>query len=109
MRKLIATLITVLIIFNLTRAACFAQEPLRKLGRGLANIATGLVEIPKQVIATSKEKNLATGLTWGWVKGAGLALLRTASGIYEILTFPIPAPAEYEPVISPEFVFEEWN
>ena len=109
MRKFIVILIAVLIISNLTTTACFAQEPLRKLGRGLANIATGLVEIPKQVISISKEKNLATGLTWGWVKGAGMGLLRTASGIYEIMTFPIPAPAEYEPVISPEFVFEEWN
>jgi putative exosortase-associated protein (TIGR04073 family) len=109
MRKLLLVLVAAIIISSLITSPCFAQDPIRKLGRGLANSVTGLVEIPKNVILMSKNDNPALGLTWGWVKGAAVGLLRTAAGIYETVTFPIPAPADYEPMISPEFVFEEWE
>ncbi len=108
MRKTLLLLIAVVIISNLIIAPCFA-DPLRKLGRGLVNIVTGVVEIPKKVILISKNDSLSRGLTWGLVKGTAVGVLRTASGIYETVTFPIPAPAEYEPMIHPEFVFEEWE
>ena len=67
------------------------------------------MEIPKKVILISKNDNPLLGLTWGWVKGAAVGLLRTAAGVYETVTFPIPAPADYEPMVNPEFVFEEWE
>ena len=108
MRKAILTLAVTVIIFSLIIGPCFA-DPLRKLGRGLTNAATGLIEIPKQVITISKNDNLLLGLTWGWVKGIAVGLLRTASGIYETVTFPIPAPAEYQPIMEPEFVFQDWE
>jgi len=109
MRKLALILVTVIIISNLILTPCFAQNSMRKLGRGLANATTGIVEIPKKVILITREEGPALGLTWGWLKGAGIGLLRTAAGIYETLTFPIPTPANFEPVLEPEFVFEEWD
>ncbi|MFC1698616.1 exosortase system-associated protein, TIGR04073 family [Candidatus Omnitrophota bacterium] len=108
MRKWFLVLIAVVLISNLIISPCFA-DPIRKLGRGLANAVTGVVEIPKKVILISKNDNPLLGLTWGWIKGAAVGLLRTAAGVYETVTFPIPAPADYEPMISPEFVFEEWE
>ncbi|MFC1631458.1 exosortase system-associated protein, TIGR04073 family [Candidatus Omnitrophota bacterium] len=108
MRKWFLVLIAVVLISNLIISPCFA-DPIRKLGRGLANAVTGVVEIPKKVILISKNDNPVLGLTWGWIKGAAVGLLRTAAGVYETVTFPIPAPADYEPMISPEFVFEEWE
>lgn len=108
MRKWFLVLIAVVLISNLVITPCFA-DPIRKLGRGLANAVTGVVEIPKKVILISKKDNPALGLTWGLVKGAAVGLLRTAVGVYETVTFPIPAPADYEPMIQPEFVFQEWE
>lgn len=108
MRKAILILVAAIIISNLIINPCLA-DPLRKLGRGLANTATGVIEIPKKVILISKNDNLLLGLTWGWIKGTAVGFLRTAAGVYETVTFPIPAPAEYEPIIHPEFVFEEWE
>jgi len=108
MRKVLLVLVAAIIISNLIITPCFAG-PLRKLGRGLANAATGIVEIPKKVILISRNDNLLMGLTWGWVKGTAVGMLRTASGLYEAVTFPIPAPADYEPMVQPEFVFEEWE
>ena len=108
MRKFVLVLVAVILITNLIITPCFA-DVWRKLGRGLANTLTGFVEIPKKVILISKNDNPLIGLTWGFVKGTGVGLLRTAAGVYETVTFPIPAPADYEPIIQPEFVFEEWE
>jgi len=109
MRKVLLVLVAVVFISNLIIAPCFAQEPMRKLGRGLANTLTGVVEIPKKVFTISRDDNVLLGLTWGLIKGTAVGLLRTAVGVYETVTFPIPAPADYEPMINPEFVFEEWE
>ena len=109
MRNLLLVLVAVVIISSLVVTPCFAQDPMRKLGRGLINTLTGVVEIPKKVILISKNDNPVLGLTWGWIKGAAVGLLRTAAGLYEVVTFPIPAPADYESMVSPEFVFEEWD
>ena len=108
MRKFLLVLVAVILISNLIITPCFA-DVWRKLGRGLVKTVTGVVEIPKNVYLISKNDNVLLGLTWGWVKGIGVGLLRTAAGVYETVTFPIPAPADYEPIIHPEFVFEEWE
>ena len=78
-----------------------------KLTRGLVNLVTGWVEIPKRVMETSQQSGYWTGFTWGIVRGIGYAFVRTAAGGYELVTFPFPAPQNYEPVIQPEFVFTE--
>jgi len=109
MRKFALILLSAVLISALIAKPCFAGGPLRKLGRGLTNLLTGIVEIPKKVILTSKKENLAKGLTSGFMKGVQEGMVRTASGLYETLTFPIPAPADFEPMVSPEFVFEEWK
>lgn len=84
-----------------------AASPTTKLGRGLANIITGWVEIPKRIAETSNTEGMAAGLTWGLLRGMGHGFVRTAAGFYEFFTFPFPAPPDYEPVIQPEYVFLE--
>ena len=84
---------------------CFAQDPFTKLGRGVANTLTGWVELPKNIYATSVEDNAFTGMTLGLAKGAGMTLVRTGAGIYEIATFPFPLPENYKPILEPEYVF----
>ncbi len=78
-----------------------------KLFRGMVNAATGWMEIPKQMIQTTEEKNLGTGLSWGLVKGVGWAVGRSVIGAYEIITFPFPVPEEYQPVLQPEYVLSD--
>lgn len=84
---------------------CFAQDPFTKLGRGIANTLTGWVELPKNVYNTSVEDNPLAGVTLGLAKGAGMTLVRTGAGIYEIATFPFPLPEAYKPILDPEYVF----
>lgn len=76
-----------------------------KLARGLTNVVTGWVEIPKRVNETSSHSGAFSGFTWGLVRGLGYGFVRTAAGGYEAITFPFPAPADYQPVIQPPYVF----
>lgn len=85
---------------------CFAQDPFSKLGRGVANTLTGWVEIPKNVYATSVESNALSGATLGLAKGAGMSIVRTGAGIFELVTFPFAVPQNYKPILEPEYVFD---
>ena len=73
----------------------------QKLGRGLGNIVTGWMEIAvsMQTRYTPQDAPTAvfTGLTYGLLK----AVARTAVGIYETVTFALPYPENYAPVMPP--------
>ena len=86
---------------------CYAQSPMKKLGRGLANILTGWIELPKNMYDTSGEENMLSGITMGMAKGIGMTIVRTGAGVYETITFPLPIPEDYEPVLEPEFIFND--
>ncbi len=100
--------LAVMVVVNVA-SACFAEDMTMtsKLGRGLANILTGWVELPKNIYDTSVEENPLAGITIGTAKGVGMTIVRTGAGIYETITFPFPIPEGYKPVLEPEFVFSE--
>lgn len=102
-KVLIVALVMVMVLAMAT--ASYAQDPAKKLGRGLANILTGWVELPKNIYDVSVEENPLAGLTIGLAKGVGMTIVRTGAGIYEVVTFPFPIPEDYGPVLEPEFVF----
>ncbi len=80
----------------------------KKLGRGLVNVVTGWIELPKNIYDTSVEtNNPLMGITYGLVKGVGMTVVRTGAGAYDVVTFLFPIPEGYKPVLEPEFVFEE--
>jgi putative exosortase-associated protein (TIGR04073 family) len=103
--KYLAVLVLVLMVINIT-SVCYSQDMTRKLGRGVGNILTGWIEIPKNVYDTSLESNVFAGLTLGAVKGIGKTVMRTAIGAYETVTFPFPLPEDYKPIVEPEFVIQ---
>ena len=78
-----------------------------KLARGVANIATGWLELPKQIYITCKEEGYAKGLTVGPVKGLGMTLVRTASGFGETATFFVAYPGFYDPFFDPSYVWQK--
>ena len=106
MMKVLAIALVVIAVLGMT-TQCYAQDPAKKLGRGLANILTGWVELPKNIYDTSVEENVLSGLTMGLAKGVGMTIVRTGAGVYEAVTFPFPIPEDYQPVLEPEFVFSE--
>lgn len=81
------------------------EKAFGKLARGAVNTLTGWVEIPKRMNETTQRDGAIAGFTWGLVRGFGYGFIRTAAGLYELVTFPFPAPPGYTPVIRPEYVF----
>lgn len=89
--------------------AC-AQDPIHKMGRGVVNVLTGWVELPKQISLGGQEENPVLGIGRGIFKGVSLTVLRSGVGIYEALTFPIPYPSAfaspYEEMELPDYAWE---
>lgn len=85
----------------------YAQSPTKKLGRGIVNIITGWLELPKNIYKTTTEENLFAGLTIGVAKGIGMTIVRTGAGIYDAATFPFPLPENYKPLLEPEYVLQK--
>lgn len=75
-----------------------------KLGRGVVNVLTGWLEIPKQTAKEWRRTDPFTGTVLGVVKGVVWGIARTFAGFYEIISFPFPIPSNYEPIMEPEFV-----
>ncbi|MFH0772303.1 MAG: exosortase system-associated protein, TIGR04073 family [Candidatus Omnitrophota bacterium] len=78
-----------------------------KLRRGLANFATGWVEIPIAMDKAIKESNPVFGVVVGTVKGTVKGIVRTAAGVFDTVTFPVPPYSKTW--ITPEFIGQPTN
>ncbi len=82
----------------------------RKAGRGLAAMTCGFLEVPGNIVKTSRERGVGWGVTLGFAEGLGRIVVRELVGVYEFVTAPFPVPEGYAPIIEPEFpwgYFEE--
>ena len=76
-----------------------------KLGSAFANIILSPLELPKTVINTSNDINMAAGVTLGVAKGLINMCGRAMAGIIDLFTFPV----QTVPIAAPEFVWEKFN
>jgi putative exosortase-associated protein (TIGR04073 family) len=83
--------------------------PMKKLGRGVLDIADAFVEIPGTMMRVGKEDGAAAGMTTGLVEGIFNTVKRALAGIWEVGTFIIPIPEKYEPIDleDPKFLSTE--
>ncbi len=81
----------------------------RKLGRGLSNVSLGVLAIPGQIIQTSRASGPFVGATWGLVKGVGSLVATEVVGVFEILTCPFETPPDFEPIMQPEFPWQNFG
>ena len=89
-----------------TQDDAHAQTAIRKLGRGLANIGSCWFEVPSQMMDTAESEGGMAAWTYGLAKGVWMMGTRVVVGVYEVITFPIPIPKDYKPIIKePEFLF----
>ena len=75
--------------------------------RGAANIATGWLELPKQIYQTSREDGWRRGVVIGPFKGIGMTLVRTLTGVGELATFFVAFPNFYAPWFEPAYVWQK--
>jgi putative exosortase-associated protein (TIGR04073 family) len=91
------------LLAGLLPAGAEAQTATRKLGRGLAAMTTGFLEVPGNVVQTARERGAVWGVTLGFAEGLGRLVVRELVGVYEFVTAPVPAPAGYRPILRPEY------
>ena len=89
---------------ELYRKSAEVNKMMTKLGRGVANICTGWMEVPKQIAQSIRETDPVTGTFVGTARGIGWTFARTLAGVYETLSFPFPVPQDYVPLIEPEYI-----
>ena len=104
------SILLVLSVFFFATPLVMADDPIHKAGRGVVNVLTGWIEIPKQLHLGSREDNPVTGVAMGIGKGVSLTVLRMAVGAYEAVTFALPYPrgyiSPYEEMQLPDYAWE---
>jgi len=103
----IVILTFILIFFSniILSNSVYAQDCLRKLGRGISNAALGFLELPMNIQSVGEESGVVAAVSHGILKGLARTVLRTVTGVYETATFIIPVPKNYKPILTnPEFV-----
>ncbi len=78
-----------------------------KFWRGVVNIATCPVEIPKQIYTSTRDMG-APGPFVGLLKGIFMTAYRGVGGALETASFPVPMPDEYAPLLTPAYVWAGW-
>lgn len=73
----------------------------KKVGSAFSNIVFGFLEVPKNIVNTTNDINLAAGLTLGVAKGALHMGGRAIVGLVDLVSFPAPT----EPLTTPQFVW----
>ena len=108
-------IIVIFVIMSfLSLSSAFAEQgPVHKLYRGVVNVITAPIEVPKQARAYWIKGAQLTphiiawigcGVVWGVVEG----IKRAGSGVWDIVSFPFEKPEGFEPLFKPNFVFDQW-
>ena len=69
-----------------------AGDPIEKLGRGVANIVFGPLELLIQPVDMAHENGNIAGVTAGLFYGIGYTVARVCVGVADVVTFLIPLP-----------------
>jgi len=83
----------------------YADKVKEKALRGLTNMVTGPLEIPKNIINTTNESNIVLGTIGGLLKGTLVTIARITSGFADFITAPLPT----KPIIQPERVWDDFD
>jgi putative exosortase-associated protein (TIGR04073 family) len=109
MKQTLKTLLVVvtlcLVTPQIASATTYPDRMGTKLGNGLANIVTGIVEIPKAVINGNRKSGAAYAATGGVMTGMVHMMGRTLLGAADLVTFMIPT----KPIITPDFVWQNFK
>jgi putative exosortase-associated protein (TIGR04073 family) len=80
----------------------------QKMGRGFLNLATGLLEVPREINFTSNDINLAGGWTYGLARGLGFGLVRMGTGFMDVLSAPFNWPdANKASLVEPDYPWQQ--
>jgi len=111
-KRAMALVVGLVVVIGGLVARAMAEEMVppaaaEKAVRGMANAGLGVVvELPKTVYYDTLEDGPLYGLTVGVLEGLSWGIARTLVGIYEVVTFPFPAPEGYRPILTPAYPYQ---
>ena len=107
-KALLIGLVFALMLSMVTPAYC--DNVFKKLGRGISNVITCPFELIAQPSRVNNSDGPTAAFTYGILQGVAMTCFRGVVGVYEIVTFPIPVPKHYGPILTnPEFFFEDMS
>ena len=86
--------------------APYLDGSLRKLGRGIANLATCPAELVRTPELVGRRDGTLAALTVGIAQGIARTILRGVTGLFEVATFYAEVPKNFGPLMKPEFVWQ---
>lgn len=90
---------------EITAEVYFSRAGMKILS-GVANVATGWVELPKNIILWGqKDNNKLVGYTEGVLRGIVHTASRTGSGALDLATFWLPT----FPTPTPQFIWDDFS
>ena len=104
---LLAVLVASLVVDAQARADeshALSERISGKLIRGLVNLSTGWIEVPRQIYEVGTHEGWVRGVLRGPFDGIGMFFARTVAGAVETATFPVPLPT-YTPLLKPAYVW----
>jgi putative exosortase-associated protein (TIGR04073 family) len=87
------------------RPLSYGEKIGNKALNGFANIGTGWLEIPKNIVNTINQGNFFYGVFGGFLKGLVNTLGRMGSGIADVITIPIPT----RPIAYPVYIWDDFD
>ena len=75
------------------------QPAMDKLGRGASNFLGGWLEIPYTIHQHTIQSDTGGSFFAGAARGTVRGVIRTAVGAYEVVTFLLPYPEDFRPIL----------
>ena len=75
------------------------QPAMDKLGRGASNLLFGFLEVPYTIHQHTVQSDTAGSWLAGAARGTVRGVIRTAVGAYETVTFLLPYPEDFAPIL----------
>jgi putative exosortase-associated protein (TIGR04073 family) len=85
--------------------ATYHEKVREKYFSGFLNMTTAVLEIPKNIINTTNDSNVAFGVIGGMVKGILNTAGRVVTGATDFVTAPIPT----KPIALPVHVWDDFD
>lgn len=109
-KKIFKLLISASALLLLSSQVVYAQSYQNIMGEkfvsGIANVATGVVELPKNIVLTSQDKGIHYGMTIGLVSGVAHTIGRTIVGLMDVVTFMVPTGPSS---VQPQYVWNDFS
>ena len=105
LKLLLTTLLMVTASTSFADEQSYGAQVGDKALNGFANMTTSILEIPKSIINTTNDSNIAYGMVGGMTKGILNTVGRMMTGLADFVTAPLPTKT----FIYPKYIWDDFD